>query len=273
MLTANTLRKLCNILLDASRSFTLSHLPTILAGGTLLTRFSFDVNGTTTYSTNGIQGTLYGGPTYTSGGLTFKGSRAVVAAGGAKQYLSLPSTAFGAFTSVSIEMWVTTAANNPSYATLFGWSQVNWVNDLYICREASSNVLVLGYHTSGPFQGSGSTASFDAQKNMHLVLTVAPGDRGRLYKNGELVAVTASAIAAFIPPAIFHVGNNFAVSPSDYGFQGSIKEFRIWGGILSPSDVSGNFLQGPGQIEILLLLLPSILPIFHFALADPNPSH
>ena len=205
----------------------------------------------TTYSSNGVEGTLYGGPTYTSGGLTFKG---YPAAGGNMQYLSLPSTAFGAFTSVSIEMWVTTAANNPSYATLFGWSgtssQGDWNNNFYICREASSNLFDLGYFASGINLIGASTASFDDQTNMHLVLTVAPGDRGRLYKNGELVAVTARTIAAFIPPAIFHVGNN-AGSPNDYGFQGSIKEFRIWEGILSPSDVSTHFIEGSGQRQML----------------------
>ena len=235
-----------------SWSFTLSHLPTPLAGSTLLTRFSFGVNGTTTYSTNGIHATLNGGPSYTSGGLTFNGSRAVVAAGGAKQYLSLPSTAFGAFTSVSIEMWVTTAANNPSWATLFGWCAnvpgYGCTNALYVTHDVESkDVIDLGYSPrSGISQTSASLAAFDSQTNMHIVLTAAPGAPARLYKNGDLITTTPVAIPAFIPPEMFYVGNSPATS-TDTGFKGSIKEFRIWGGILSPSDVSRHYYsQGSG---------------------------
>ena len=226
-----------------------------------MTRLSFDASGMTTYSANGVEGTLYGGPTYTSGGLTFKGYPAVVAAGGAKQYLSLPSTAFGAFTSVSIEMWVTTAANNQDWATLFGWCAnvpgYGCTNSLYVTHDVESkDVIDLGYFPySGTWQGAISSASFSSQTHMHIVLTVAPGAPARLYKNGILIATTSVAIPAFVPPEMFYVGNN-AGSTIDYGFQGSIKEFRIWGGILSPSDVSTHFLQGPGEKRKNILELP-----------------
>ena len=77
-------------------------------------------------------------------------------------------------------------------------------------------------------------------------MTVSAGSIAQLYMNGVLAAETSLAIDSLPPADVFFIGKS--LNDTDVGFNGSVNEFRIWGGILSQENVTQNYEDGPSKL-------------------------
>ena len=216
----------------------------------LLHRYTF---ANSTYDSVGgaaYRGTFIGGASVSAGALQLTSTY---------QGLSLPIGDFDYYNSISVEMWVTTQGGSwPWYSYYVGYPYNNrWCklfqfgqgtgssteSTIAVYRERSNGYLYMfiGDQAYCPYVG------FDSQTNLHIVLTVAAGDFAKLYVNGAL-AVTASYPLPVIPsPGYFRIGYGYYNVDNEY-FIGSVSEFRIWGGVLSASEVIANYFAGNGKI-------------------------
>ena len=215
----------------------------------LLHRYSFN-DGTASDSVGGSSwaGTL-------AGGATVVNQKAVLASNG--QYVSLPSGLFGSYTSVSVEVWVSTGANAAN-ARVFEWGYYfgagNVKKILAVLRNGSKNpapVYVTWWDTSvGRYLDTDSTVLFDNQPSLHIVLTVTGGTLARLYINGALAATldAGSLPQPCFPRAdTFGIGKGFDSISDTPTLIGSVDELRVWGGVLSATEVSTRYSQGSGR--------------------------
>ena len=160
-------------------------------------------------------------------------------------YVNLPSGLFGSYAAVSVEAWVTTGVNT-MYARVFqfGASGTSNANSILVYRDSTAATFSLQWFTSGSYQSFFvSTVSFDSKANVHLVVTVSAGDYARLYINGVLLGNTPDVVNPIPPPTTFYIGKSFDGEP---GLIGSVNEFRIWAGVLSATDITTRYSQGPG---------------------------
>ena len=221
-----------------------------------------------------------GGPVYAGSliaGATVVDNQAVLSS--PTQYVNLPSGLFGNYTSVSVEAWVTTGTSQCTWASIFqfGAMKSSDENSLYVqfCTDNAActlNNFDLGWwYFSGKHAIASTATSFSGQTNMHMVVTVTQGGYARIYLNGILAGTTTSVINPLPPAKVFVLGSFFNAN-----FVGSVDEFRIWGGVLSPADITARYRQGPGKRGIVgfflhLLFSPStrnllIFSIFFFLL-------
>ena len=175
------------------------------------------------------------------------GSASVVNGQVACPGVSLPAGLFGSgFTSVSIEMWVTTGtcgSQPTAWAKLFEWGAF-WgseSNVVFIGRNDVSQMLMAGF----PGSYIQSPVFFNNQNNLHIVLVLTPGDVARLYVNGVSAANSSAVVTSIPQPNVFYLG----ASIGEYGsFSGWIDEFRIWIGTLSAVTIAKHHAIGPGNV-------------------------
>ena len=215
----------------------------------LLHRYSFN---------DGTAGDSVGGAAWAGtlvGSVTVVNQKAVLASNG--QYVSLPSGLFGSYSSVSVEVWISTGANSLN-ARVFEWGHYfaggAQKKILSVLRDGSkypATVYVTWWDTSvGLYPYTESSISFDNQASLHIVLTVTGGTLARLYING---ALAATLDAGYFPQPSFPRADTFGIGK---GFDsisvtptliGSVDEVRVWGGVLSAAEVSTRYSQGSGQ--------------------------
>ena len=176
-------------------------------------------------------GSLIVGATVTNNEATFTTSG---------HYVNLPSGLFGSYMAVSVEAWLTTGVNT-GYAPIFRFaaSGIGSNEKIKVCRSDILNTFLLTwYNIAGVQSYYSSSATFNSQTNVHVVMTVSTGDYARLYINGMLQGSTPAVVSSIPPPDVFYIGSFF----------GSVNEFRIWGGALSFTDIAYRFSQGPGEL-------------------------
>ena len=83
-----------------------------------------------------------------------------------------------------------------------------------------------------------------------------------MYING--VYVNMNSAPSPLQPTYFYLGKS--LNAGDAGFIGSITEFRIWRGILTPSQITTHYQEGAGEwlyelceCELIVLLLLLLL--------------
>ena len=212
------------------------------SGYTLLHRYSFN-DGTASDSVGGsaYAGSLMAGATVTSYQATFSTS---------DQYVNLPSGLFGSYTAVSVEAWVTTGVNSAwTRVFQFGANVVSAgtnTNSILVQRDSSNAIVLSWYNSAGTQSGFISSAPFDSQTSLHVVVTISAGDNARLYINRVLQGTTPAVVNSIPLPSVFYISKSFDGNP---GLVGSVNEFRIWGGVLSATDIATRYSQGPGEIH------------------------
>ena len=91
------------------------------------------------------------------------------------------------------------------------------------------------------FQTNQSMAESCDQANQHIVVTMSTPGEMNLYADGTLVASLPLSETELPPSPTFYVGKSFAETDSQ--FTGSISEFRIWAGAMSPVEVAQYFAE------------------------------
>ena len=97
------------------------------------------------------------------------------------------------------------------------------------------------------FQNNQSITESCNQVNQHIVVTMSTPGEMNLYADGTLVASLPLSETELPPSPAFHVGKSFAETDSQ--FTGSISEFRICAGVMSPIEVAKYFAWGPGKCD------------------------
>ena len=112
------------------------------------------------------------------------------------KYVNLCSGLFGSYTAVSVEAWVTTTGINGAYARILqfgayiGSGLPANKNSIAVRRESSNVITLIWFDIAGSEFACISSAPFDSQTSLHVVVTVSAGDYAKLYINGVLKGTT-----------------------------------------------------------------------------------
>ena len=177
-------------------------------------------------------------------GATVTNNQATFATSG--PYVNLPSGLFGSYTAMSVEAWVTTGVNS-GYERIFqfGDSATSNVNSMLVSCGSGPQVFDFTWFVGNSVGTFFSTSVlFNSQTSLHLVATLSAGGYARLYINGALEGTTSAVVNPIPQPNIFYIGKSF---DGTSGLIGLVNEFRIWGGVLSATDIATRYSQGPGE--------------------------
>ena len=159
------------------------------------------------------------------------------------RYVNLPSGLLSSYAAFTVEVWVSTAANS-GYTRIFQVGQGTSNSNSFALYRDAGKCRLTWFNLTGE-SNCFSSASFDNQVNMHVVITASVGDYARLYVNGLLKGSTPGVVTQMPPSSTFYIGKSF--SPYDPGLIGSVNEFRIWDGAMSAADIASRYSRGPGE--------------------------
>ena len=237
--------------LYATQTVTVLPLPVVLAH-----RYSFVSDASDSVGGPAWNGTLVapnGGAAATiSNGLVLPGN--TVGGFGHSGYVSLPSGILTNTTSLTIECWVTQNQGN-------GWAEI-WdfgVNDnenfaLIPYPENNNNNLEVALNPNNNDIYTASAVSFPNGSERYVAFTFDNSALvGKLYANGVLIATQSYPDHTYCPANIGGAGGTTLnmLGNDVYGdsqFSGTIREFRIWNGAMSSSQVAADYAAGPGTV-------------------------
>jgi hypothetical protein len=231
---------------------------------TLTHRYSFfnEPNGSliATDSIAGFNGTLVGSANITGGQLVIPNTAQTAPA---PDFLLLPdgiltNAVNGVGTnfndpSVTIEAWATIAPSQGFWAALFDFGYQNASGtaayDIHVGQLGGNTTFgIADSNDANGHNQTGTAGSIRGTTNLHVVAVFDP-PAGYLacYTNGVLASVlnNVTISMAGVWGTLNKVGADLWPDP---GMQGSISEFRVYNGVLSPNDVQSTQVLGPTQV-------------------------
>jgi len=185
---------------------------------------------------------------------------------GLGSYGQLPAGLVSSNTQVTIELWGTFSPSNPVWTRTFAFGdqiagQPNTALDY--CHYAGGNYQNLNINTPGGGAYANNSAGINGQTNIHVTVIVSPPTM--YYYNGSTLISTLNGT---VPPLSGLNDINGLIGrglyDTDPTLAGSIDEFRMYSGVLSPSSIALNdasgpnsILTNPGTIQSLSLTSPS----------------
>lgn len=235
-----------------SAALTIATVPTTPT--TLLHRYSFVHDASD--SVGGANGTIVapnGGAAATiSNGLKLPGSTA--AKFGYSGYVSLPSGLLLDTTNLTVECWVTQNSQN-LWAEVWDFGNNGSQNFGLIPYGANNNNnLEVAFTPNAGEDDLQSAISFPNNAEQYVCTTFNASTLvGSLYANGVLVASTTLPSSAYTPGTIGGSGGTTEnmLGNDVYGddqFSGTVYEFRIWNGVVSPLYLAVSSLAGPSVV-------------------------
>ena len=206
---------------------------------TLTHRYSFATDASD--SVGGANGTLQGAATVSGGQLQLTGANS--------DYLDLPGGLLQDYNSTTIDTWANLGAAQ-NWARLWQFADVGGnatQNEFYFAPGWNPNPPNGNFCNAGFASGGGNIFVGGALGNQALHITCVYGDGSmEVYTNGVLEGRVSNLIA----PAT-QAGTNSAWlghSPfNDPGINGSVDEYRIYRGRLSPEEITASDVLGPNQ--------------------------
>ena len=231
---------------------------------TLTHRYSFfnEPNGSliATDSIAGFNGTLVGSANITGGQLVIPNTAQTAPA---PDFLLLPNgiltnSVNGIGTnfndpSVTIEAWATIAPSQGYWAALFDFGYQNASGtaayDIHVGQLGGNTTFgIADSNDANGHNQTGTAGSVRGTTNLHIVAIFNP-PAGYLacYTNGVLASVlnNVTISMAGVWGTLNKIGADLWPDP---GMQGSISEFRVYNGVLSPNDVQSTQVLGPTQV-------------------------
>jgi Concanavalin A-like lectin/glucanases superfamily/Bacterial Ig-like domain (group 2) len=241
---------------------------------TLLHEYSFsEANGSTTVADSvpgnspTWDGAVQGGATLGGGQITFDGSTG---------YVQLPAGIMVGMNEVTVEAWASFGSPINTWANLFAFGDTDG-------GGAGLNYLTLQPHTGGTTiaanfgQGDPGSAgerdavvgtTLDGRTNVHIVVVFQPSAGSTfIYTNGVLASSVNTIYNNLVDPVAYagptYNSNSiiaYTVTPNFENFighslytadptlNGSVDEFRIYGGVLSTARVRADTALGPNQM-------------------------
>ena len=153
---------------------------------------------------------------------------------------------------VTVEAWATFAPSQGYWAALFDFGYTdaggNGAFDIHLGQLGGSTVFGISDsdNANNDYQ-SAAAGNLRGESNVHVVVIFNP-PAGYLacYTNGVLAAVDNSITISMagVWGTLNKIGADLWPDP---GMQGSVSEFRIYNGVLSPNDVAATQVLGPTQ--------------------------
>ncbi len=213
-------------------------------------RWSFTTGAELVDSIGGNSGVLVGDATVTGGQLVLDGAPNGPDAD--SMAFSQPVDLGGNFgaSGASIEAWYTDSGSG-SWSKLFAFGIGNSGNEnlIFNLQQGATGEGRIQYKGMLPEANFGPQA---AQGEEHyLALIVGPGGGVNAWLDGQQIQAQ--------PPELTGDGDDLSTLPSAYerigasawgdaGMTGSVNEFRIWQGELTPAEVAANFASGPDAL-------------------------
>lgn len=202
-------------------------------------RYSFTNDATD--SVGGANGTLQGAATISSGQLQLTGNTG--------DYLELPAGLLQGYTAVTVDAWADLNTPN-NWARLWEFndgSYGNTENELYFAPGWNPDPPTGNYYSAGfPWGNNIYTGTPLGNENIHITCEYGDGWL-EVYTNAVLMASISGVVAP-----VDAAGTNYAsigYSPyGDPGVNGSVDEFRIYNGLLSPEEIKAADLLGPNAV-------------------------
>jgi hypothetical protein len=230
--------------------------PTIFvtAPQTLLHRYSFATDASDSVGGAAWAGTLVapnGGTNASiSGGLILPGG----GGGGHSGYLALPAGILTNTTSLTVECWASETAQN-QWATIWDFA-VNSSENFEMCPfpQRGINNLDVAIEPNGGEIDAITGNLFPVNTELYTAFTLNAGTlTGSVYTNGVIGGVQIYPNSTYIPGTI---GNGAGTADNwlgndifgDTQWQGTVYEFRIWNGAVSPVQLAVNDVAGPSVV-------------------------
>jgi hypothetical protein len=220
-----------------------------VAQQTLDHRYSMD-DATVTDSIGGANGSPVNNITFSGGQANFPGT---LPSGGGGDYIALPGGLISGYSSVTFEIWATIQPNgNWNQICAFG-DQSGTAGNTYLAviphSGAGPNDYRMTIKTLGNERATSGAAPVDTGVPVHLVAVFSADTSNEvLYANGRIVSTRSTTID------IANVNNlnswlGRSLFDGDAGLKGSIDEFRIWNGPLTPLHIAVNDGLGPNSVN------------------------
>lgn len=163
--------------------------------------------------------------------------------GGSGDYVSLPPGLIGSYRSATMDIWATISSAQQTWSRLWEFADVGpaKANELYFAPLWGGGGDFISYGV--PFGGGNANPAVPlTSQTVHLTCTVGDGTLD-LYTNG--VHYLSFGCSAPVSQA-GTVGNWIGYSPyGDPGINGSVDEYRIYQGRLSPEEILASDVLGP----------------------------
>lgn len=219
--------------------FTSSATVTVRNDAVLTHRYSFTTDASD--SVGGANGTLMGTASVSGGQLQLDG--------GTADYLALPGGMISNYDSVTLDTWV-------NFASVQNWSRL-WEffdtgnggtqNELYFAPGWNPNPPNATFFSAGfPWGNSVETSgALISGENYHITCEYGDGQE-LVYTNAVLMATLPGGVAPASSAGTLYA--TLGYSPyGDPGIDGSIDEYRIYNGRLSPQEILASDILGPNQ--------------------------
>jgi hypothetical protein len=218
-----------------------------VAQQTLDHRYSMD-DANVTDSIGGANGAPVNNITFSGGQAIFPGTSA---SGPAGDYINLPGGLISGYSSVTFEIWATIQPNG-------AWNQICAFGDqagtagntyLALIPHSGPNDYRMTIRTLSNERATAGATPVDTSVPVHLVgVYNADTSNEVLYANGRQVSSRST------PIDIANVNNlnswlGRSLFDGDAGMKGSIDEFRIWNGPLTPLHIAVNDGLGPNSVN------------------------
>jgi hypothetical protein len=252
--------------LTSSASVTVVRAPTAI----LTHRYSFN-DGTANDSVGTANGTLKGSASISGGQLLVPN---VTSVGPGLDYLELPygiiTNATGVRTnyngpagtyndpSVTVESWATFYPNQYTWAELFDFGNTDSSGsgeyDIHVSIHAGDGDTFIGISDSDnanvdyQYEDVPGGSHLDGKTNLYIAAVFnPPAGYLAIYTNGVLMGENSSIT---IPMAgVWATTNKIGADLwPDGGMQGSVDEFRIYNGVLSPDQIAADYVLGPNTL-------------------------
>lgn len=226
--------------MSKTNSLTVVAIPAVLKH-----RYSFATDATD--SIGGAHGTLVDGA-------TVSGGKAVLAGGFSGQYIDLPGNVVNIATNkaITIECWVD-FGDVPTWCRLWNFGATNLtgggINEIYFAPR----VLTGGEHWISQNISGGQTTGWNknyGNTSAHLAFIMDPATGVMaVYKNGvlEYARYDATASLSLVATNLAVIGKSLVAA--DQYMPGSIDEFRIYSGSLTPQEIARSYAAGPNTIS------------------------
>ncbi len=226
-LTATYLGKMSSAVVRVANQAVLTH------------RYSFTTDDSD--SVGGANGTNEGTAAVSGGALQLDG--------GAGDYVALPGGLLGNYRSATVDVWATISAAQQHWSRLWEFADVGpaTANEFYFAPAWNSGANAAFLSFNAPDGGANLGPQSPAlDQTVHLTCLVSDGSVD-LYTNG---VPYLSSTGVFAPASqAGTVGSWIGYSPyGDPGITGSVDEYRIYEGRLSPEEISASDVLGPNDL-------------------------
>jgi hypothetical protein len=212
---------------------------TVAPSAVLTHRYSFTSDASD--SVGGSDGTLVGTAVVTNGQVGLDG--------GSGDYVSLPPGLISTYRSVTLDVWATIDSAQQNWSRLFQFADVGpaIANELYF-GPAWNNPPTATFMNFGVPLGGGGVSLNGPMVGLTVHLTCVLGDGSMdTYTNGVLYSSVANIFAPASQAGV--LGSWLGYSPyGDPGILGSIDEYRIYNGRLTPQQIEESDALGPNQL-------------------------